>query len=98
MQYFVLTAATANVRDITAMAEIGFGLNNLVLLQSNGMMYEDNEVTRGKHFFWKFLYGLEICYNWWMGKMLFDLFILDPAFWKFAIIDECEKYCLIYLF
>ena len=51
MQYFVLTAATANVRDITAMAEIGFGLNNLVLLQSNGMMYEDNEVTRGKHFF-----------------------------------------------
>ena len=53
MQYFVLTAATANVRDITAMAEIGFGLNNLVLLQSNSMMNEDNEVTRGKHFFLK---------------------------------------------
>ena len=48
MQYFIITPLTANVTSLKEMAEIGFGVRRLVLIQANGMLYEDSEATRGK--------------------------------------------------
>lgn len=50
MQFFNITEESANLADITEKVRNGFEINDLVLIQANGLRIEDNDVTRGiKH-------------------------------------------------
>lgn len=46
---FHIEEEQANLQDITEKARNGFGNNDLILIQSNGLRIEDNEVTRGNN-------------------------------------------------
>ena len=44
MLHFNITSAIANVQDLT---ESGFENADLVLVQANGLRFEDNKIARG---------------------------------------------------
>jgi len=46
--YFNIDEETANVTDITTKIREGFGEQNLILVQPNGLRIEDANVTRGR--------------------------------------------------
>ena len=47
MLHFNITSAIANVQDLTEQVRSGFENADLVLVQANGLRFEDNEITRG---------------------------------------------------
>ena len=47
MLHFNITSTSANVQDLTEKVRSGFENVDLVLVQANGLRFEDNEVTRG---------------------------------------------------
>ena len=47
MLHFNITNAIANVQDLTEQVRSGFENADLVLVQANGLHFEDNEITRG---------------------------------------------------
>ena len=49
MQFFNIDEGSANVTDITAKCRDGFGNENLLLVQANGLRIEDNAVTQSEY-------------------------------------------------
>ena len=47
MLHFNITSAFANGQDLTEQVRSGFENAGLVLVQANGLRFEDNEITRG---------------------------------------------------
>ena len=47
MLHFNITSTSANVQDLTEQVRSGFENADLVLVQANGLRFEDNEITRG---------------------------------------------------
>ena len=47
MLHFNITSTIANVQDLTEQVRSGFENASLVLVQANGLRFEDNEITRG---------------------------------------------------
>ena len=47
MLHFNITITIANVQDLTEQVRSGFENTGLVLVQANGLRFEDNEITRG---------------------------------------------------
>ena len=47
MLHFNITSAFANGQDLTEQVRSGFENADLVLVQGNGLRFEDNEITRG---------------------------------------------------
>ena len=47
MLHFNITSSIANVQDLTEEVRSGFENADLVLVQANGLRFEDNEITRG---------------------------------------------------
>ena len=47
MLHFNITSTIANVQDLTEQVRSGFENTGLVLVQANGLRFEDNEITRG---------------------------------------------------
>ena len=47
MLHFNITSPIANVQDLTEEVRSGFENADLVLVQANGLRFEDNEITRG---------------------------------------------------
>ena len=47
MLHFNITSTSANVQDWTEQIRSGFENADLVLVQANGLRFEDNEITRG---------------------------------------------------
>ena len=47
MLHFNITSTSANVQDLTERVRSGFENADLVLVQANGLRFEDNEITRG---------------------------------------------------
>ena len=48
MLHFNITSTSANVQDLTERVRSGFENADLVLVQANGLRFEDNEITRGR--------------------------------------------------
>ena len=49
MQFFNIDEGSANVTDITTKCRDGFGNENLLLVQANGLRIEDNAVTQSEY-------------------------------------------------
>ena len=47
MLHFNITSTSANVQDLTEQVKSAFEKADLVLVQANGLRFEDNEITRG---------------------------------------------------
>ena len=47
MIYFNITSTSANVQDLEEKMRRGFENVDLVLVQANGLQFEDNEILRG---------------------------------------------------
>ena len=47
MLHFNIISTSANVQDLTEKVRSGFENVDLVLVQANGLRFEDNEITRG---------------------------------------------------
>ena len=47
MLHLNITSTSANVQDLAEQVRSGFENADLVLVQVNGLRFEDNEITRG---------------------------------------------------
>ena len=47
MLHLNITSTSANVQDLAEQIRSGFENADLVLVQANGLRFEDNEITRG---------------------------------------------------
>ena len=61
---FSFNNGQANLQQLTNFAREGFGDDNLTLIQSSGMKFEDNDVARGMQFLKLVkLYFVHACIN-----------------------------------